>query len=124
MTKRRSDRENERFSPSLILSIAYSVTPMKVSLISTVLNEARSLPTLLDSIAAQTRQPDEVVICDGGSTDGTLDLLRSEERFPLRVIERPGANISQGRNAAIEAAAGEVIASVDAGGRLRPPWAK
>ena len=95
---------------------------MKLTLISTVLNEARSLPTLLDSIAAQTRQPDEVVICDGGSTDGTLALLRKEQRFPLRVIERPGANISQGRNAAIEAAAGEVIASVDAGVRLDPQW--
>src|SRR3972149_5764428 len=95
---------------------------MKVSLISTVLNDARSLPTLLDSIAAQTRQPDEVVICDGGSTDGTLALLRNEKRFPLRVIERPRANISQGRNAASEAAAGEVIASADAGVRLDPQW--
>jgi len=95
---------------------------MKVSLISTVLNEARSLPMLLDSIAAQTRQPDEVIICDGGSSDNTIDLLRSEKRFPLRVIERPGNNISQGRNAAINEASGEVIASTDAGVRLDPQW--
>jgi glycosyltransferase involved in cell wall biosynthesis len=95
---------------------------MKVSLIITVLNEARSLPALLDSIAAQTRQPDEVVICDGGSSDNTIDLLRSEGRFPLRVIERPGANISQGRNAAIAAASGDVIAATDAGVRLDPRW--
>ncbi len=95
---------------------------MKISLIVTVLNEARSLPTLLNSIAAQTRQPDEVVICDGGSTDGTLDVLRAETRFPVRVIERPGSNISQGRNAAIEAATGDVIASTDAGVRLDPRW--
>jgi glycosyltransferase involved in cell wall biosynthesis len=95
---------------------------MKVSLISTVLNEARSLPTLLDSIATQTRQPDEVIICDGGSSDNTIDLLRSEGRFPLRVIERPGSNISQGRNAAIAEASGEVIASTDAGVRLDPQW--
>ncbi|MBI5564326.1 MAG: glycosyltransferase [Chloroflexi bacterium] len=95
---------------------------MKISLIITVLNEARSLPTLLDSIAAQTRQPDEVVICDGGSIDGTLELLSAETRFPVRVIERPGSNISQGRNAAIEAATGEVIASTDAGVRLDPRW--
>jgi len=95
---------------------------MRVSLIVTVLNEARSLPALLDSIAAQTRSPDEVIVCDGGSTDGTLDLLRAEKRFPLRVIERPGSNISQGRNAAIEAATGDVIASTDAGVRLHPDW--
>src|SRR5512147_401415 len=95
---------------------------MKVSLIITVLNEARSLPTLLDSIAAQTRQPDEVIVCDGGSSDNTIELLRAERRFPLHVIERPGSNISQGRNAAIAAAAGDVIASADAGVRLDPKW--
>jgi glycosyltransferase involved in cell wall biosynthesis len=95
---------------------------MKISLISTVLNEARSLPTLLDSIAAQTRQPAEVIICDGGSSDNTIDLLRSERRFPLRVIEHSGANISQGRNLAIAEASGEVIACVDAGVRLDPQW--
>lgn len=95
---------------------------MKVSLIITVKNEAASLPALLDSIAAQTRLPDEVVVCDGGSTDGSLEVLRRETRFPLQVIERPGSNISQGRNAAIMAASGDVIASTDAGVRLDPRW--
>lgn len=95
---------------------------MDVSLIVTVKNEAASLPTLLDSIAAQTRLPDEVVVCDGGSTDATLDLLRAETRFPLRLLSRPESNISQGRNAAIDAASGEIIASTDAGVRLDPRW--
>jgi glycosyltransferase involved in cell wall biosynthesis len=95
---------------------------MKVTLIITVLNEGRSLPALLDSIAAQTRPPDETIVCDGGSSDNTIDVLRSEGRFPLRVIERPGANISQGRNAAIAAASGDVIAATDAGVRLDPQW--
>ncbi len=95
---------------------------MKISLIITVLNEARSLPALLDSIAAQTCRPDEVIICDGGSTDRTIDLLLSEQRFPIQIIERPGSNISQGRNAAIAEANGEVIVSTDAGVRLEPNW--
>ena len=95
---------------------------MATSLIITVLNEAHSLPVLLDSIAAQTCPPDEVIVCDGGSTDHTLELLRAERRFPLRVVERPGSNISQGRNAAIAAASGELIASTDAGVRLDPIW--
>lgn len=98
---------------------------MKVSLILTVLNEAESLPRLFDSLAAQARSPDEVVVVDGGSRDGTLDLLRAEgrrNRLPLRIIERPGTNISQGRNAAITAAQGEIIAVTDAGVRLTPTW--
>lgn len=95
---------------------------MKISVIATVKNEANSLPRLLDSLAAQTLPPDEVVICDGGSTDGTLAVLRAENRLPLRIIEQPGANISQGRNAAIRAASGDIIAVTDAGVWLEPCW--
>ena len=97
---------------------------MKASLIVTVKNEAASIGALLDSIAAQTRRPDEVIVCDGGSTDATLDILRTETRFPIRMIERPGANISQGRNAAIQVASGEIIASTDAGVKLDADWLK
>ena len=95
---------------------------MRISVVFTVLNEAAALPRLLDSIAAQTRQPDEVVACDGGSRDGTVALLRAERRFPLRVIESPGANISRGRNEAISAATGDLIACTDAGVMLDPRW--
>jgi glycosyltransferase involved in cell wall biosynthesis len=95
---------------------------MHVSVVVTVLNEVKSLPRLLDSLAAQTRQPDEVVICDGGSTDGTLSLLHQEDRFRLRALQRRGANISQGRNVAISAASGDIVAVTDAGVRLDAEW--
>lgn len=89
----------------------------------TVRDEARSLPQLLDSLAAQTFQPDEVVIVDGGSTDGTPDVARAYAgKLPLRLVERPGANISEGRNAAIREAAHEIVAVTDAGVRLDPGW--
>jgi glycosyltransferase involved in cell wall biosynthesis len=95
---------------------------MQVTLVFTVLNEAASLPALLDSIAGQTRLPDEVIACDGGSSDGTVALLRGETRFSMRIIEAPGANISRGRNLAIAAATHEIIACTDAGVRLHPSW--
>ncbi|HQA67372.1 MAG TPA: glycosyltransferase [Aggregatilineales bacterium] len=96
---------------------------MRVSLIATVLNEGESIRRLMDSIVAQTRQPDEIVICDGGSTDNTVEVIESyTDRLPLRVIVRPGANISEGRNIAIAAATHDVIASTDAGVRLDPRW--
>ncbi len=95
---------------------------MRVSVVATVLNEASSLPRLLNGLAAQTRPPDEIIVCDGGSTDSTLHLLEEEDRLPLRVVQRAGANISQGRNVAIEAATGEIIAVTDAGVRLSPQW--
>lgn len=96
---------------------------MQVSLIITVLNEGESIRSLMDSISEQTRPPDEIVVCDGGSTDSTLAVLREYEgALPLRIIVRPGANISAGRNAAISAAAHDVLAVTDAGVRLDPHW--
>ena len=101
--------------------VVYNV-PMRTSIVVTVLNEAANLSLLLDSVAAQTRSPEEVIVCDGGSTDSTPALLEAESRFPVRVIRRPGTNISQGRNAAIKVATGEIIAVTDAGVRLTPQW--
>ena len=94
-----------------------------ISLIATVLNEGESIRQLLDSIAGQTRLPDEIVIVDGGSADNTLDILREyRERLSLRVLVETGCNISQGRNRAIEAARGDIIAVTDAGLRLDSRW--
>lgn len=95
----------------------------RVAIIATVLNEAKSAPAWLDSIANQTRQPDEVVIVDGGSRDYTLNILDAYQgRLPLKVVSLPGANISQGRNRAIAESTCEIIASTDAGVRLEPDW--
>ncbi len=98
---------------------------MNVSVICTVLNEGESITRLLDSLARQTRPADEIIIVDGGSTDDTVAVLRqyaARSGLPLRVITAPGANISQGRNIAIRAAAGPIIASTDAGVRLDENW--
>ena len=98
---------------------------LRVSVIATVFNESASLPRLLDALAAQTQSPDEVVIVDGGSNDDTLATLERcarQGKIPLRVYSHPGANISQGRNSAIAAAHGEIIAVTDAGVDLVPEW--
>ena len=97
---------------------------MRVSVIATVYNEGDSIRPLMDSLVNQTRQPDEIVICDGGSQDGTIATMQeySGQLAQLQIIEAAGANISQGRNKAIAAAAGPVIATTDAGVRLDPRW--
>jgi glycosyltransferase involved in cell wall biosynthesis len=94
-----------------------------VSLVLTIFNEAESLPALLASIEYQSRLPDEVIIVDGGSTDGSVSVLREwQDRLPLTVIESPGANISAGRNIGIERASSDVVAVTDAGTVLDRTW--
>jgi hypothetical protein len=93
---------------------------MKVSVIATVLNAEAHIAAFLASIDAQTRAPDEVVIVDGGSTDGTLGILGSAHGVTL--IEEPGANIARGRNLAIAHAKHEVIAVADADCVYGPAW--
>lgn len=94
-----------------------------VTLITTVLNEGESITRLLDSIAAQTRPPDEVVIVDGGSSDDTVAIIhRYHHQLNLRVVVKDGCNISAGRNLAIALAAHDIIAATDAGTRLAEDW--
>lgn len=108
--------------------IGVGIENAKVSVIMTVLNEGATLATVLRGLRAQTLVPAEIVICDGGSRDGTLDVLREAQRSKgtddpeIKVLSRPGSNISEGRNAAIAAARHDLIAVTDAGIRLEKDW--
>ncbi|MEM6282824.1 MAG: glycosyltransferase [Chloroflexota bacterium] len=92
-------------------------------MIATVYNEGESIHRLMQSLCQQTRPPDEIVIVDGGSTDDTVSIMHSyTDRLPLTVIVAPGANISEGRNRAVQAAQGAIIAITDAGVSLPDDW--
>ena len=93
---------------------------MKVTLVATVKDAVSDIGEFLSSIAAQTRPPDEVVIVDGGSTDGTVEVLRQAAGVTL--VEEPGANISRGRNVGVRAASHDAIAVSDADCVLAPDW--
>lgn len=96
---------------------------MHVSVITTVKNEGQAVRPLLDALLQQTRLPDEVIVADGGSTDETLAIVRDYQQWlPLEIVLAPGSNISEGRNQAIAAAAGPIIAATDAGVVLSPLW--
>jgi glycosyltransferase involved in cell wall biosynthesis len=100
-----------------------NMVSMEVTVIATVMNEGESLHRLLDSLLSQSRTANEVVICDGGSTDNTLEVLnRYSSKLPLKIISAPGSNISTGRNRAIEAAKGPIVAVTDAGVLLSRDW--
>jgi glycosyltransferase involved in cell wall biosynthesis len=112
--------------PRRPLEAAAARRTVQVSLVTTVRDEASNLQTWLDSLLAQARLPDEVIIVDGGSRDGTLEALQAAaeqiDRPALHVISTPGANIAQGRNLAIRQASSPVVVSTDLGCTLDPHW--
>jgi glycosyltransferase involved in cell wall biosynthesis len=96
-----------------------------ISLVSTILNDKAGAIALFEDLQKQTRFPDEMVVVDGGSNDGTWELLQeyaAKLPFLLRPLQIPGANVSHGRNQAIEHSHGEWIVSTDFGCRLDPRW--
>lgn len=94
-----------------------------ISVISTVKNEIQSLSLWLESIQSQTKQADEIVIVDGGSTDGTWEWLQNQQSHhtTLKAYQVKG-NIAHGRNCAITYAKGDYIAVADAGCRYESTW--
>ena len=95
-----------------------------LSVVTTVRDEAASLDGWLDDLVTQLDEDDEIVVVDGGSTDGTLDVLRSRSaREPrVRLVEAPGAGISEGRNIGVRQARHDWIACTDAGCDPDPGW--
>lgn len=96
----------------------------QISLIVPVKNEAESLSALIESIDRQTLLPGEIIIVDGGSTDGTAALARrltaGDARY--RIVEIGDATPGRGRNVGTEIARGDWIAYTDAGITLEADW--
>lgn len=90
---------------------------MKISLALCTYNGEQYLSEQLESIASQTRPPDELVVCDDRSSDGTLQILRrfaQSTSFPVRIQEN-ASNLGSTRNfeKAINLCEGEIIALAD-----------
>ncbi len=98
---------------------------VEVSLVATMRNERDSIERWVRDVLAQTRLPDEIIVVDGGSDDGSPDRLRlasAGSPVPFRILELGPTAIARSRNAGIEAAVCPVIAVTDLGAGLHPRW--
>lgn len=87
-----------------------------VSVVIPVMNEEDYLPLLLDDLGAQSEPVREVIVVDGGSTDGTGVIARSAGALLLEGGGLPGIS----RNYGAEWASGEWLLFLDADVRLQP----
>jgi glycosyltransferase involved in cell wall biosynthesis len=85
---------------------------MLVSVVTPSLNQARYLRDAIESVRWQTYSPIEHVVVDGGSSDGTLELVRGFEG--LRWISEPDRGQSHALNKGFALAEGEVLGWLNA----------
>jgi len=84
-----------------------------VSLILTTYNNIENLITTLESIESQTYSEIEIIIKDGESTDGTLDVIKSYEnksKYSVRWVSCPDAGIYDAMNQGYALSTGNIIA--------------
>ena len=92
--------------------------PPLFTIVTPTLDRVAMLPTAIDSVSAQGEWSVEHVIIDGGSTDGTLELL---ERFEgLRVLRQSGRGVYQGLNQALALARGRIVGFLNSDDRYAP----
>jgi glycosyltransferase involved in cell wall biosynthesis len=121
----------EACSGPQFVSSFYTSPMQSVSVIMTVLNEARDIERGVASLLALEPPAAEIVVVDGGSDDGTWAKLaamqaRNSQLVAVRDetcnLKHCAGPISRGRNVAIAAAKCDIIACADAGCSYAPDW--
>lgn len=99
----------------------------KISFITTIYNEEKSIEEYIQSLFNQTRKPDEIIMVDGGSSDNTGKIIKAlrtkikDSKIPFIFLTKKG-NRSTGRNEAIKHARGNIIVCSDSGNVLDKNW--
>ena len=93
---------------------------VRFSVLMPCLNSAHYMPAALDTVLPQLGDDDELVVQDGGSTDGTLEVLRERRDDRIKLVSRPDGGQSAALAAALGRARGDVIGWLNAADTYAP----
>ncbi len=98
------------------MSVDASVMTPRLSIVVPTLDRRGTLTRVLPALAGQSvAQSDyEILLCDGGSTDGTGELVRETGIPNLRFVELAGSSRAQCRNTGVRLSRGRVVLFTDA----------
>jgi glycosyltransferase involved in cell wall biosynthesis len=94
---------------------------MRISVVVPAYQAEDTIARALSSIVRQSLRPDEIIVVNDGSTDGTLRVLQ-EWAGSVRVIHVENGGASRARNIGVAAASGDLVAFLDADDAWEP-WA-
>ena len=80
---------------------------MKVSIVTPAYNSADTIEDTLESVGSQSHEDIEHIVMDGGSSDGTQEIVRRYNH--ARLVSQPDDGIYDAMNKGVEASAGEVV---------------
>jgi len=87
---------------------------LKISIITVVYNNSKYIESNIDSIRSQDYEDYEHIIIDGGSTDGTADIVRKYSNTNIRFISEPDDGPYDAMNKGIRMAVGNIIGILNA----------
>jgi len=80
-----------------------------VSVITVVFNNKDTIESTIKSVLGQTYKNIEYIVVDGGSTDGTVDVIKKYNKYISKWISEPDNGIYDGMNKGIKMATGQII---------------
>jgi glycosyltransferase involved in cell wall biosynthesis len=87
----------------------FSSDDLKISVITVSYNSAKTIGATIDSVNQQTHANIEHVFIDGGSTDNTVDIIKSTSKVTSRIVSEPDQGIYDALNKGLALATGHIV---------------